>query len=624
VFDVVLYLRYSSDLQRADSCADQERNIRAALDRLGIDHRDALVLRDEAESGTKLSRDGFARLSQLVRDGQVRLLAVDDQSRLSRADNAFAFIQDLVFHGGRFLSTGEGIDTAQRGWELRVKVMELHHSTTIRELGHRVRRGQEGRVRDDGSAGDFPFGYESYFLDPDEALRASRRGPKPKKGLRLCDEEARWVRQVFDWFVAGVSIGEITRRLTRAGAPKDHRSSKPGWHHQQVGRMLVNPKYIGQWNWGDTRTIRDSGGRKKQVPTRPEERVACKRAELRIVEHSIWEQAQRRRSELKSRFGFQPGQKPRGPKAHPSAIYPQSLLGGLLVCAACGVCLWQYHSNQRRSYACPTHKKGACPVAAQVPAEKAEQALIDYLTQLLCGWPEWLADLRRRVEELLRQQAEAVPAELAGLRQRLTEIGRQIDNLVAALADGTLRSAAVQRKLAALEGERDEIQRQVEVRQGQVRSAVSLPEESWLRERLCSWSQGLAAEETRALAQGLRQALTPVRAEPVLACGKKRGFVRLRFRVRGWDLLAAVAGASCAWPGGAAAAADTTASLSPEVTIDLGEPTALDRWAPRIAAWRAAGVPWKEIVLRTGLDLNRAYRAWKRYSASSGSTLEPT
>ena len=62
MYPLVIYTRYSSEMQRSDSCTDQERNIRAALDRLGVDHRDALVLRDEAESGTKLSRDGFVEL----------------------------------------------------------------------------------------------------------------------------------------------------------------------------------------------------------------------------------------------------------------------------------------------------------------------------------------------------------------------------------------------------------------------------------------------------------------------------------------------------------------------------------------------------------------------------------
>jgi DNA invertase Pin-like site-specific DNA recombinase len=615
---LVIYLRYSSDMQRADSCADQERNIRAALDRLGIDHQNALVLRDEGESGTKLSRDGFARLHQLVYGGQVRLLAVDDQSRLSRADNAFAFIQDLVYHDGRFLSTGEGIDTAQRGWELRVKVMELHHSTTIRELGHRVRRGQEGRVRDDGSAGDFPFGYESYFLDPDEALRASRRGPKPKKGLRLCEDEARWVRQVFDWFVDGVSLAEIARRLTRADTPKDHRSSKPGWYHQQVARMLANPKYVGVWAWGGTTTIRDSSGRKKQVPTRPEERVECRRPDLRLVTAEVWEKAQRRLAELKARFGAKPGQKKRGPKAHPSAVYPQSLLGGLLVCGVCGAGLWQLHSNQRRYYACPNHKKGSCSATAQVQAETAEQALIDYLTNLLCGWPEWLADLRRRVHDLLSRQAEAAPAALSLERQRLAELGRQIDNLVNALAEGRLNSAAVGAKLTQLEAEREEGRRRADALETAA-ADVSLPAEEWLSQQLCVWAEGLKVDETRKVAQALRQAVTEVRAEAVVAPGKKRGFVRLRFRVRGWDLLRTVAGACAAWPPlveGDAASAE--AGLSPEVTLDLGQPTPMDWWASLIVAWRTEGVPWAEIVRRTGLDLNRVFIAWKRHRGTAG------
>ena len=66
----------------------------------------------------------------MVSAGAIAILADDDQSRLSRSDSAFGFITDLVYSGGRSISTGEGIDTEQAGWELRVKVMELHDSTT--------------------------------------------------------------------------------------------------------------------------------------------------------------------------------------------------------------------------------------------------------------------------------------------------------------------------------------------------------------------------------------------------------------------------------------------------------------------------------------------------------------
>ena len=183
---------------------------------------------------------------------------MDDQSRLSRAHNAFAFIQDLVFAGGRFISTKEGIDTEEPGWELKVKVLELHHSQTVRDLQHRVRRGQLGRVIEDECAGDHPFGYESFYKDSDWQVQLTRRGPKPKKGLRICEDEEKWVRQVFDWFVAGKSIGWIARELTRLAVPKGRRASKPGWYPQQVHRMLSNAKYVGKWRWGKTTTRRNS------------------------------------------------------------------------------------------------------------------------------------------------------------------------------------------------------------------------------------------------------------------------------------------------------------------------------------------------------------------------------
>jgi len=59
---IVIYTRYSSELQSSKSCEDQERQIREGLDKMGIDHRNAIVIKDEAESGTKSSRPGFQQV----------------------------------------------------------------------------------------------------------------------------------------------------------------------------------------------------------------------------------------------------------------------------------------------------------------------------------------------------------------------------------------------------------------------------------------------------------------------------------------------------------------------------------------------------------------------------------
>jgi DNA invertase Pin-like site-specific DNA recombinase len=616
----VIYTRFSTDLQRTESCADQERDVRRDLPCFGVNPENVLALKDEAESGTQANRNGgFERLCALIHRGEVRTLAVDDQARLSRADNTFQFIQDLVFAGGRFISTGEGIDTRQKGWELRVKVLELHNSHTIRELAHRVRRGQEGRVRDDGSAGDFPFGYESYYRDADWAEQLKRRGPKPKKGLRICEDEARWVRQVFAWFTAGQSISWIARELTRQGVPKGHRPGKPGWHHQQVRRMLANQKYLGRWVWGMTTTLRNSQGRLKKVPVPAGEEVVRERPDLRVIDPTTWEKAQKRLAALREQFGVQQGQKKRGPKAHPSTVYAQSLLGGLLVCGQCGAKLWSQRSGPQRHYACPAHRKGLCGLAGQVPAVRSEQALTAFLTELLSGWPDWLRDVYRRAREVVQEAAARVPEQQQQDSKQLADVRRRIGNLVAALAEGTLTSAAVQDKLTELEAEARRLQEQLAAYESLRPGEEVLPDDAWLAEQLRQWASGLTVDTARAAAI-LRQAVGPVTAHAVIAPGKRRGYMQLRFRLRGWEILCTVLGDHL--PQGlpvTAKPAEGQRNASPEFVLDLGGPTEMDRWAPQIAAWRAEGVTWEEIVRRTGLDLNRVFVAWKRYTtAQSG------
>jgi hypothetical protein len=610
---IVIYCRYSSDMQRTDSCADQEREVRAGLARLGIHAGDAVVIRDEAESGTKANREGFQRLSRMVARGEVAVVAVDTQSRLTRGDNAHSFVKDLVYAGGRFVATAENIDTALTGWEVPVRVKELQNGLEISGLRHMVCRGQRGRVEADGSAGDFPYGYESYYLDPDWAAQLARRGPKPKKGLRVCEEEARWVRQVFDWFVAGRSIGWIARELTTRKVPKGRRTSKPGWHPQQVHRMLTNAKYVGNWVWGQTTTVRDSRGRKKQVPVPAGQEVTRDRPESRIVEQAVWDRAAARLIELGKTFGYKEGQKRRGPRPNPADLYPRSPLGGVLVCGTCGARMWQHHSSGRRYYACPGAKKGLCDMTTQVPADRAEGALTAFLLDVLRGWPEWVRSLYRLTCDAVRAAADRVPADRERDVRRSSELGREIDNLVGVLAGG-LSSPAVVARLRAAEAEKAEVDRRLAGYAAAGSAAVALPDEAWVGTMLGEWAARAAFGGGPASL--LRTALQSVTAEPVVAAGKKRGFVRLRFRVNAWAALAAVVGDSLPTPVRHLLSAPD--EPAPEFTLDLGEPTAMDRWAAQIVEWRAAGVTWDEIVRRTGLDLNRAFVAWKRLTGATG------
>lgn len=614
----MIYCRFSTELQSPKSCDDQEREVRQGLERMGIDAAHAVVIHDEAQSGTKVLRGKFVQLETMLRAGEIGILAVDDQSRLSRGDNAFAFITDLVYAGGRFISTGEGIDTEQSGWELRVKVMELHNATTIRELGRRVRRGQLGRVIGNLSAGDLCYGYESYLVHPDKDV--NKRGPKPERGVRIREEEALWVRQIFDWIGSGRSIAWIARKLTRKQVPGGSRRKSKKWEPRHVRKILGNEKYIGRWRWGVTRTRRDSQGKRKQKPVPVEQQVVTERPELRIVDDAAWSAAQEKLAQLKDIYGQKPGQAKRGPPLHYTELYPNSLLAGLVHCGVCGARLWQRRSGPRVYLGCPNSRPdaGGCTMRKWVPIFLAEQAVLTLLADVLSSWPEWLEQATVAMRQRLLEVARRVPEEVENDKRRLRSLEVTIKNLVDALAQGSAQSRAVTDRLEIAERETEQLRKKIARAEKLLQAPLAMPDDAWLTDQFRDLAEVFRAGGDQAIPL-FRKLLGRIDAHAVMPPGKDCGYSQLRFRIDGWTAL------RCGLERGEKldrvealfenSAAD---SESGEFVIDLGGPTKMDEWAPQIAQWRAEGVKWQVIAERTGLDLNRAYRAWKRYVDANG------
>jgi hypothetical protein len=548
----------------------------------------------------------------MVKAGEIGILAVDDQARLSRADNVFAFITDLVYSGSRFISTGEGIDTEQPGWELRVKVMELHNSTTIRELGRRVPRGQLGRVLAQLSAGDFPYGFRSFLVNPERAQDG--RGPKPERGVKIHAEEADWVKRIFDWFNAGRAIAWIARELTRLNVPTGHRRRSNRWRDRHVRGILDNEKYIGIWRWGRTRTIRNSQGKKKQIPVPEDQQIVVERPELRVIGVDAWNQAQQRLQGLNAVYGRKPGQKERGPKVHHTELYPGSLLGGLVFCSQCGARMWQIKAKNRTYLACPNRgdTKDACSMTTRAPVDLAENALLEHLTTVLLTRPNWIEQSVDSMRSRIEHASKHVPEQLKLDERRLRELGTQIQNLVDAIADGHAGSQALQDRLAKAEREEHKVRQRVKDARRLLEAPVRMPDDEWIQGQLTDLASILREEEQTA-ALLLRKLVKPVVAEAVIAPGKTRGYARLRFRINVTEVVRSLLRGSDAAAVSDCLLSDSADAMSSEVVLDLGGPTLMDEWAPTIAEMRANGVKWNEIVEITGLDLNRAYRCWKRF-----------
>ncbi|MDB5358382.1 MAG: recombinase family protein [Phycisphaerales bacterium] len=578
-----------------------------------------VVLCDEAVSGSQDSRPGFDQLKALIYADRLGVLIVTEQSRLSRGDNAKSLVKDAVFHGGRYISVTEGIDTHLKGWKMIVGFSELHHSRSNEDTAERVRGGQEGRVRDgNGSAGDYCYGYASAFADPVAAAAYRARGPKPKRIVVIEPAAAELVRQVFQKFaVRQESMNAIVRWWNehRDEFPSITRKVGARIRIDHVRRIVRNQKYIGRWSWGATTTIYDGGGHKKQIPTRPDQTVITERPDLRIIDQEVWDKAQAQLSKLKEIYGMKPEGKKRGPAAHYRVLYEKSLLGGKVTCGACGARLRVVARLGAKRLACSRHLIGKCPISVTLPYDRAEQAVLSVLGAVLSNSPGWLtaaaAYTRRHLEELAR----AVPEELTKSESEFREVCQQLERLVDAVVDGNLDGSTVAAKLAALEARKSTLSdRLTELRQSQA-SPLQMPDDAWIKNQLEKLA-GLLKQEMASAAQHLRPFLSKVVVEQIKRDGQKHGHVRLRFTIDGCVAVSTMlAGKLPAKVLSRLPTGDT--NTAGEFTTDFGRGTCIEQWGPLIAQWRAEGASWAEVGRRTGLNPSTAFLALKRWNECS-------
>ena len=232
-----------------------------------------------------------------ARAGRFGTLYFESLSRLARESViTMPMLKELVYvHRVRIISVSEGIDSSQNNWELMASFMAWVHEQYLKALRAAVLRGQEEAVLNDWSVGDWCLGYASEPIPDSEKARRGRH-PKPRKRVVIHEEHAAWVRRVFQWFVEEKkSLDWIARELTRLNAPKDHRATTPGWHHDYVKRLLRNEKYIGIWPWGRNTNVRNPlTGQIIQEQRPPEEAAKWvrERPHLRLIDDVTFFKAQ--------------------------------------------------------------------------------------------------------------------------------------------------------------------------------------------------------------------------------------------------------------------------------------------------------------------------------------------
>src|SRR6266849_5874876 len=149
----VIYACYSSELQRDASIEDQVRLCKTRIEAEKWVLGD--VYSDHAMSGSIRMRPGYQKLLEDARTGAFDVVVAEALDRLSRdQEDIAALYKHLAFARVPLVTIAEGTIT-----ELHVGLKGTMNALFLKDLGQKVRRGLEGRVRAGSSGGGLCYGY---------------------------------------------------------------------------------------------------------------------------------------------------------------------------------------------------------------------------------------------------------------------------------------------------------------------------------------------------------------------------------------------------------------------------------------------------------------------------------
>lgn len=288
---------------------------------------------DLGKTGSSFEREGFLRLLQDIRLGEINCVIVKDLSRFGRNYlEAGNYIEKIFpFLGVRFIAVADGFDTGKEGNESKQMASEIKNLVNdmyAKDFSRKAKLHLKQR-REEGSyvGGPPPYGYQAAW---DE-----------KRRILIPDENTGdIVRYIYEKFVetksCAVAANELNRR--RINPPFVYKKTKEvyhadddadykGWDKSAVERILKSETYVGTLVQGKTSiTARDE---KNRIHKPEDGWVVTKNAHEPLVDRELYQKAAAAREGILKRTASQ---------KHPTEGSPieENMFDSVLYCGVCG------------------------------------------------------------------------------------------------------------------------------------------------------------------------------------------------------------------------------------------------------------------------------------------------
>lgn len=242
---------------------------------------------DLGQSGTNFEREGFHRLLNHIRRGEINCVVVKDLSRFGRNHiETGSYLEEVFpFLGVRFIAVNDhydSIDTPKDTQGLLLPLRNIVNELYARDISAKVISQMRVKQAKGEYLGAFaPYGY--------------RRDPEQTNRLTIDPEAAETVREIFALRLEGMGCQTIAKLLSEGGTPPPsrYRRGEEGaqWHKSTVKRILQNPVYLGDMVQCKEQSSVFWGKRRKPLPS--EQWIRVKGTHAPLISQEAFDRVQR-------------------------------------------------------------------------------------------------------------------------------------------------------------------------------------------------------------------------------------------------------------------------------------------------------------------------------------------
>ena len=425
-YNAAAYVRLSADAKRkpGDSLETQ-RNIIESFIADSSDIKLYDVYTDNNTTGTNFDRPGFQKMLRDVENKRVNCIIVKDLSRFGRnaIDSGYYIEKYLPSINCRFISVTDGFDSNKGDGGIMLPLKNIIAESYALDISRKCKSVQQQYIKDGRFVGRVaPYGFT---FSPDDCHK-----------LIIDEEAAIVVRQIFEWTIEGITVGEITRKLNEAKIlpPIQYKQSKgfntqnrfadsKHWRIWSITEMLSNRMYIGDMVQNKRQKVNY-----KAISIPPEKWVIVQNTHEPIISREMFDEIQKIRQKISES---------NAEKKYNGAYSPH-LFKGKVFCAKCGHIMKRKRQNKDGTYwfRCESKWKFTNDTCTVVSVKEAD--LKNEIIGIIQKHAEIILGRFIQLERETKCGEISVDIELREINSQLDKDGRMLKSLYESMVGGVI------------------------------------------------------------------------------------------------------------------------------------------------------------------------------------------